>query len=432
MIRRGFLIFAFSLLAWAAPAGAQARKPAAQKLTLDQARAIALARHPGIGSAQYLARAAKATVGEARSSYFPLAYGSITTAGSIPSSRIAAGALNNPVIYNRYSNGVAVSQLVTDFGRTGNLVESARLRARAAEENVEVSREDVLLAVTRAYFAALRAQAVLAVAQKTVSERELVARQVEALERNKLKSGLDLSFANVNLAEARLFLAQSEGDVEASYATLSAALGYPSQRSFELAEAEVPGAPPAMDALVSQALAQRPDLSRERYSAESLRKFARAERDLWFPTINTVAAAGVTPYHQAALADRYAAAGLNINIPIFNGRLFNQRRAEADLRAKAETENLRALEDQVARDVRIAWLNAKTAFDRLALTRQLLDQANLALKLAQGRYDLGLGSIVELSQAQLSQTQAEIEQTSAKYDYQIQSAVLNYEIGQLP
>jgi outer membrane protein len=432
MIRSRLLILSACLLATAASAGAQSQAQAPQKLTLGQARQIALANHPGIKAAEYTAGAAKAVVGEARSAYFPLAYGSITTAGAIPSSRIAAGAINNPVIYNRYSNGVAVSQLVTDFGRTGNLVESSRLRAKAAGENAEVAREDVLLAVTRAYFAALRAQAVLAVARKTVTERRIVADQVAALARNKLKSGLDVSFANVNLSEARLFLAQAENDVEASNATLAEALGYPSPRDFDLAEAELPGPPPTMDDLVEKALARRPEVLRQRYNTESSRKFARAERDLWFPTINAVGAAGITPYRQAALADRYAAAGLNINIPIFNGRLFNERRAEADMKAKAEGENLRALQDQVARDVRISWLNAKTSFDRLALTQQLLDQANLALKLAQGRYNLGLGSIVELSQAQLSQTQAEIQQTSAKYDFQIQSAVLNYEIAQLP
>jgi outer membrane protein len=120
---------------------------------------------------------------------------------------------------------------------------------------------------------------------------------------------------------------------------------------------------------------------------------------------------------------------LNINIPIFNGHLFSARRAEADFKAQAEAENLRDLEERTVRNLRVAWLNAKTGSERLDLTRQLLDQANLALDLAQARYKLGLGSIVELSQAQLNQTRAQIEHASAKYDYQIQLSVLNYEVG---
>jgi outer membrane protein len=131
------------------------------------------------------------------------------------------------------------------------------------------------------------------------------------------------------------------------------------------------------------------------------------------------------------LTDRYAAAGINVNIPIFNGFLYSARHQEADLRAKAADQAMRDLADRISRDVRTAWLDAGTAFERLAVTAQLLKEATLALDLAQGRYKLGLSSIVELSQAQLNLTRAQIDDTSAKYDFQIQSAVLSYQIGQL-
>jgi outer membrane protein len=77
--------------------------------------------------------------------------------------------------------------------------------------------------------------------------------------------------------------------------------------------------------------------------------------------------------------------------------------------------------------VRTSWLNATTAYERLAVTQQLLDQANLALNLAQSRYNLGLGSIVELSQAQLQLTQAQISNAQAGYDYRLSLAVLQYQ-----
>jgi outer membrane protein len=79
----------------------------------------------------------------------------------------------------------------------------------------------------------------------------------------------------------------------------------------------------------------------------------------------------------------------------------------------------------------MAWLNANSAFQRLSVTQQLLDQATLAENLAQSRYNLGLGSIVELSQAQLNVTLAQITQASAKYDYQTQMSAFNFEIGNL-
>ncbi|HEV2178188.1 MAG TPA: TolC family protein [Terriglobia bacterium] len=426
MIRRCGLLVVFIFFAIAV------RAQAPQKLTLAEAQQIAARNHPQLGAARFAAQAASQVVTETQSAYYPFAYGSLTGAGALPNSRIAAGALNNPIIYNRYSDGVAVNQLITDFGRTQNLVQSSRLRSQAVQESVQATREDVLFAVTRAYFGALRAKALLKVAQETVDERQLVVDQVTELAQSKLRSGLDVSFAGVNLAEAKLLLVQAEDDVQGSFATLSEALGDRDQLAFELSEVPLPGPPPPdLPLLIGQALRERPELVRQRFNQQATQKFARAERDLWFPTVSSVGAAGLTPYHQKSLTDRYAAAGVNINIPIFNGRLFSARRAEADFRAQAEDENLRTLEDQVARDVRIAWLNSRTQFERLDLTDQLLKQARLAVELAQSRYKLGLGSIVELSQAQLNQTQAQIEQAAARYDYQISSAALQYQLGAL-
>ena len=84
-----------------------------------------------------------------------------------------------------------------------------------------------------------------------------------------------------------------------------------------------------------------------------------------------------------------------------------------------------------SRDVRVAWASSMNAFQRIDVTAQFLRQATLALDLAQGRYNLGLASIVELTQAQLNVTQAEIENVSAKYDYQTENAALQYSAGLL-
>lgn len=421
---------AITLLVFITLSGAMVFAQSVQKLTLAQAEAIALSNHPQISSFRYNALAANEATREAKSAYYPTAIGSLTGAGADDNSRIAAGGLNNPVILNRYSNGVAIGQLITDFGRTKNLVASSRLRAQAAQENVQTARQDVLLQVDRAYYDVLKAQAVLRVAEQTVKDRQLVADQINALASNKLKSGLDVSFANVNLADAKLLLAQSQNDKQAALAALSAALGYSDQRAFEVEDVPLPSTPlPQFADLVNQAFHNRPELISQRYTQQASEKFARAERDLRLPTISAIAAAGETPVHQAALADNYAAAGVNVNIPIFNGHLFAARRAQAEFKARAEAENLRVLQDRIARDIRVAWLNANTAYQRLDLTHQLMQQATQALELAQSRYKLGLSSIVELSQAQLFQTQADIEQASAKYDYEFQIANLNYQVG---
>jgi outer membrane protein len=311
-------------------------------------------------------------------------------------------------------------------------VKSSKLHAQAEDANVTASRADVLLQVDTAYFGVLKAQSVLEVASETVKTRQLVSDQVTALEQNKLRSGLDVTFANVNLEQAKLLLVQAQNDLEASYADLSVALGYADQRNFQLAEQPTPASPPPdLNSLLAQALKNRPELASQQLDVNSAQSYATAERDLWLPTVSATGVAGLTPFRVDALSPRYAAAGFNVNIPIFNGRQFNALHAEAEAQANAQSQNLRGLQNDVARDVRKAWLNANSGYQKLNLTRQLLDQANQALDLAQQRYKLGLSSIVELSQAQLNQTQAQIEQASAKYDYEAEVSSLNFQIGAL-
>ncbi len=136
---------------------------------------------------------------------------------------------------------------------------------------------------------------------------------------------------------------------------------------------------------------------------------------------------GDTPVRNPVLSNWYGAVGVNVGIPLFNGFLYNARSREARLKPQATQDRLRDLQNRISRDVRTSWLNANTAFQRVSVTQQLLDQANLALDLAQTRYHLGLSSIVELSQAQLQQTQAQISNAQASYDYRLSLAVLRYQ-----
>jgi outer membrane protein len=407
-----------------------------QNLNLPQAEQIAIQNHPRIQAATALASAAEAQVREFRAAYYPNANGSLTGAEALDTNRIGAGVLNAPQIFDKYANGFLVNQLVTDFGRTHQLVKSSAFHARAQQENVATSRADVLLQVDQSYFGVLRAQALLRVAQQTVAERQLVSNQVSQMAANLLKSQLDVTFANVDLAQSQLLLIQAQNNVQASYADLTRSLGFADQRTYSLVEQPQNPVPPMdLASFIQQALMNRPELISQQFEVNSAQSFATAERDLWFPTISAVGAAGLIPFHAATTAsglkEGYAAAGFNVNIPIFNGHSFGALRNEARSRAVAQEQDLRDLQDRIVRDVNKAWLNANSGYQRLSMVQQLVDQATLALNLAQSRYQLGLSSIVELTQAQLNLTQAQIEQVNATYDYQTQLSVLNYEAGNL-
>ena len=161
-----------------------------------------------------------------------------------------------------------------------------------------------------------------------------------------------------------------------------------------------------------------------------------AERDLKRPTVSLVAVGGALPYINPGNANAdipagYEAAAVNVSIPIFNGHLFRARRQAAEYQMQVTEQRTRDLENRVARDVRASWARARTAFEAIGAAQQLLTQANLALNLAQGRYTLGLASIVELTQAQLGQTSAEVENLNTKYEYQEAYTTLQYSLGLL-
>ena len=421
------------------PPGAQSPQAGsgpAISLSLKQAEAVAIKSNPQISVARLLALASQQVTREVKSNLWPTATGDLTGVDAQAGSRITAGALNNPIIYERAAAGVMVTQLITDFGRSTNLVSSASYAAKSENENAVATKEQVLLAVDRAFYSALQAQAVLTVAQQTVNERQTVANQVEALYKSKLKSELDFSFASVNLAQAKLLLLDAQNNENSAFATLSMVLGYPTLQNFQLVEDTSQLAPPPgnVDDLISQAFALRPEILSLQFQYQSARKFQTAERDLLFPSIRALGAVGDTPVgnvavapNPGALSNTYGAVGANVEIPLFNGFLYTARAREANLRAQATQERLADMRNLISRDVRTSWLNANTAYQRLSVTQQLLQQANLALDLAQSRYNLGLGSIVELSQAQLQQTQAQISYAQAGYDYRLSLAVLTYE-----
>jgi outer membrane protein len=402
-------------------------------LSVKDAEAIALKNNPAISVARLNALASLQAVREVRSTLWPQANANLTAVDALDNSRITAGALNNPIVYTRAAAGMFVSQLITDFGHTTNLVASARLEAKAEEQNSVATKEDVLLAVDQAFYNALQTHAVLRVAEQTVASRQLLSDQVSALTKSKLKSDLDLSFANVNLAQAKLLYLDALNSDKSAMASLSAILGYPTLENFELVnDTESLAPPPAdVDQLIAAALAKRPEVLALEFESDSAEKLHQANRGEMFPTISALAAYGDSPVRDDRVYGPYGAVGVNIQIPVFNGFLYSARSREAELRAQATLQRLTDLRNRISRDVRNSWLAASTAFDRVNVSEQLLAQANLALDLAQTRYKLGLSSIVELSQAQLQQTQADIGNAQAESEYRFALSALRYQTGRL-
>ncbi len=407
-----------------------------QTLTRQQAEQLALKNNPRISVAALIALSQKQVVRETRSGELPSLFGNGTAVAAMEASRIGAGALSASRLLNHVGAGFQLSQLITDFGRTPNLIASSSLQAKAAEQSAEATREDIILATDIVFYKALEAQATLQVANSTVDQRKSVSDQVNALTNSKLKSTLDQSFAQVNLSQAMLLALDSRNQVDAAMASLNDILGIAKDLHYRLVDDPAPPPPiaPSVEEIIALALRQRPDLRAAQLSHEADVRFSRAQHEQYLPTVTAQGIAGIAPVGSSTYftSDKYGAAGVNVNIPIFNGFKFSAEAAEADLHAKVSNEQSRQLTDQIVRDVRMAWLAANTAQQRMSVAAELLKEANTAFDLAQTRYQLGLSSIVEFSQAQLQQTQAQIENANAQFEYEADLATLRFQSGSEP
>jgi outer membrane protein len=405
-------------------------------LTRVQAEQLALKNNPRVRVSQLLALAQHQVVREARAADLPTANGAITAVKTLDASRISAGTLTASRLLTHAGAGGNFTQLITDFGRTHNLVLTQKLQEGAAKADSLATKEEIVLAADQAFYDALTAQAVLDVARQTVNARQATQTQVNQMTRNHLKSTLDLSFANVNLSQSQLLQLDAQNNADATMAALATVLGLDHEVAYQLIDdaSENPEPPPDFHPLIQTALTQRPDLQSLTFGQQSAEKFARAQGDQRLPSITAAGTVGTIPIRvdQYYNSDWWGGIGVNMNIPIFNGFLYGAEAKEARYRAQADAERTRELRDRIVRDVRSAWLQVNTAYQRIGVAAELLKQANMALQLAQTRYQLGLSSIVELSQAQLQQTSAAIDNTNAQYEYRLSMATLNYQIGTMP
>jgi outer membrane protein len=278
----------------------------------------------------------------------------------------------------------------------------------------------------------LGAEAVLRAAKEAQANRHLISRQVGALAQSELRSTLDVNFAKVLESEAELAVVHAQSLVEQARAHLTTEMGEDNMVTATLNEPVLPADLPASaNEMLPAAISGRADLQVARSAQTAAEEFAKAERRLSYPSLNAVGAAGQLPFHDHTLHDDYAAAGFNLTIPVFNGGLFAARREEAKLDAQARAKDVDTRKLAVKEQVRDAWYQADEAFRSLDVSDRLVEQSRMALHLAQARYDNALGSIVELNEAQVNETAAEIAAAGAKYTYLSRRAALDFAAGLL-
>ena len=427
------LAIALGLLPAAALAGDAA--PEGQALTLAEAQHLALTNHPGLQAERFNEDAALQAIAGARAAYYPHVEAYADRVFAPNDTRIAANpGITSPTVLDHASTGLGIDQLITDFGRTDDEVDRAKLLAAAESDQRQETEQSVLLGATQAYFDVLRSQSLLRVAEKNLDDRRTLLKRVEAMAEARLRSDLDVNMARQVADQANLLVISAKGDRDAAMARLSQALGYGSVHDFDLArtgDADPP--PPDVEALVGKMLGGNPDLAAARARRDAAYKNRDAAADAWHPTVSAEGYAGYSPIDNPSqhLRDTYVAGGLTLSVPLFTGGELEATEAEARDQARAAERKTVETENRLSAELRAAYATVRTDFDRIAVTDQLVRTARQSLSLMQTGFEIGRNSIVDLSQAELQATEAEIEHADARYAYQARLAELEFIVGDL-
>ena len=421
----------------AAPAAAQAPAPPprtaqappalpapGQKLTLPEAVALALRLNPTMRSAQQSQVAAQTRVPQAQSAYYPrvdwLTGASRARTYSPSSDRYSTG--------NSVSTALVGSQLIYDFGKTRALVDEARAGVRATDADAERTREAVVFSVRQTYFGVLQARRLVRVADAQVQRADLNLRSARGFFEVGTRAKSDVSRAEVDAANARVDQIRARNLVLIAESNFANALGLEATTQLDI-EDILTYEPVVLDqaALLSDALANRPELEQAKARLDAARAQLAGAKAGYLPDLAATGAVGSSSDNLEP-HDVWSV-GITLSWNLFQGFFTVNKVKETQALVEVARANYDTLELQVRLDVQQAYITVTEAAERIAATGTAVDSAQENLRLAQGRYDAGVGTILDLTEAQLSLTQAEADQVRALTDFRVGLAALDRAVG---
>ncbi len=405
-------------------------------LSLRQAITIALETHPAIDSAQHAFRAGEARTEQARAPFYPqVGASAIETSGALRSNAFLrpSGSLIQPN-QTDFTVGLTVSQLLYDFGQTSSRVAASRFAAQALQDDLQTQKATIILNVQRAYYETLKRLRLMKIAEETVRERQIIRQQVEALYQQNLKAKLDLDLVQVELSKAEVDLIRTKNDLTAGYAALNNAMGVNERQAYTLENP--PGVSSVMqplDRLLAAGMEKRPELLALREQIHAAEQRIQAANSENFPTISAVGSAGDTEHLTGRPNSRegeWWGAGVILSVPLFTGFLIENQVREATEREQEAQATLRNAEQAVRLEISNGFLAVQTLTQQITAIDALVKQTQEALQLARQRYQLGLSTIVEVTQGEIAVTTAETELAEAQYDEKTAEATLAYAVGE--
>jgi len=415
-------------LLWGGAAAAEtggAVSAPAPSLTLAQAEALGLKSQPTLLQARGQTEAAAGRVEEARSGYLPQVTATAsyqrTTGNFAPRPGSTQTLVTPPTwtdqTYNYYSLGATASQLLYDFGQTSGRWRAAAVSRDASELAEGTAQVQVLFNLRKAYFLARAQRDLVTVAQETVRNQGKHLGQIERFVQAGIRPEIDLAAARTNVANAEVQLVAARNALEVALAQLDVTMGLPASTRFEPADSEMPPVPgEAGDAaaLIEQALRTRPELASLANQKNAQELTLRSLCGGYGPSLGAVAGVSDTGTSADHLVPNWYV-GLALSWPLLQGGLTRGqiREASGTLASLGAQEQAQRL--QVGIDVEQARLAVAAAKASIQAAAQALTNAREQLRLAEGRYQSGMGSIVELDDAQVAFTNAGAQDVQARY-----------------
>jgi outer membrane protein TolC len=414
-----------------APPGAP--QIAGRALSLDEAVAIGLAQQPNIQARLFDYAAARHRVTQALAPMLPQITGtsSASRVSQTTLSTSPATGITTPVKIDRQLNDtflaqVSLSQLLFDFGKNAASTESARKFAEVALENVELQRQLITQAVKQAYTNINFAQRLIRVNEQALQRAELNLRSARGFFEVGTRPKSDVTRAEVDVANARVDVIRARNAERLGRVALNTGMGIAADSPTQVLDSLV-YQPTTMDrpALLDEALKRRPEARQARLTAEATDALLKRTFRDFFPDITGAAAYGGI---RTSLDEAWSAT-LSLSWSIFDGgnRIARFREARANL--EAAQARVKAQDLTISQDVEQTIITVNEADERIQAAQKAVESAQENFRLAQGRFDAGVGTILELTDAQLALTQAQNTEAQALADYRIGLSNLDRAVG---
>lgn len=440
--RAAGVALAVGALLWCQGAGAAdalaTNATGARVLHLDEAVKTGLERRPSVLVARAQTEAASGRVEQARSGYLPQVTGTAIamrahgtssvrpTTSAVPTTVGASGRT-----YNVFSFGISASQLIWDFGQTINRTRAAGAQREAFESSERTARYEAALAIRQAFFQAHAQRALVAVGEESVANMERHLQQVRGFVEQGIRPEIDLAQARTDLANARVTLINAQNGYLTAKAQLNQAMGVVQGTDYDVADeglAPIDGEDGPSEPLVEQALAARPELVSLQKQTKALELTVSAIRGAYGPTLSGVGGVSEAGPSLDALGLNWNI-GLNLTWPIFQGGLTHGAVREARANVSVAQAQLTQAELEVRLQIEQARLNLRSAKAAIEAAKDARDNARERLRLAEGRYESGVGSIIELDDAAVASLAAGAQLVQAQYNLSAARAGLLSALG---